>query len=470
MLRPMQIPRLRLPPPWRIQEARLILGLASPIVLTSLSQTLMWTVDTIFLGRFSSLALAAAGLGGILTWAAYSLFNNLSRISATFVSQAHGRGDDEAAGRDTWQTLYLAAAAGLLLTWLGQQSYRWLPLTGNSPAIVEATYTYIRWRTLSAVFTQVGFCLTGFFQGRHRTRVPMWAGIAGNLLNAVLDLWLIYGWRGFSLLGRRWLAVAPHGVAGAAIATSIGVTTGTLVLILAAVLPAELRQRYRIHLPRRPDPRVWLKLVRIGAPSAVEGFVDMSAFAVFTSLVGRAGAAALAASQITVQLLSFSFMPVWGLATAGSVLVGHRVGQGDRDGAADLGRQVYLLTLLYVLVLGGILAAGRGQVFRIFSADPAVLRFGPTLAVLAALFQVGDGMRMIGSGLLTGAGDTRPAMLTTLAVMWGVMLPLSWWLLVARGGGVTQAWLAAAACYAVQAVVLGWRFGRGGWRRIVLRD
>ena len=93
-----QIPDLQRANSWwsvfRVHHGREILALATPTILTMLSQTLMWTVDTALLGRVNSVSLAAAGLGGMLTWATYSLFNNLSRITGTFVSQAHGRDDD----------------------------------------------------------------------------------------------------------------------------------------------------------------------------------------------------------------------------------------------------------------------------------------------------------------------------------------------------------------------------------------
>ena len=95
---------------FHVHHGREILALATPTILTMLSQTLMWTVDTALLGRVNSVSLAAAGLGGMLTWATYSLFNNLSRITGTFVSQANGRGDDAAVGNYTWQGIYIACA------------------------------------------------------------------------------------------------------------------------------------------------------------------------------------------------------------------------------------------------------------------------------------------------------------------------------------------------------------------------
>ena len=92
-------------------------------------------------------------------------------------------------------------------------------------------------------------------------------------------------------------------------------------------------------------------MVRVGLPSAWEGFIDMGGFLMFTIFVGTTGAVQLAASQITIQLLSFSFMPLWGLTTAASVLTGNWIGAGQPDTAAHYGRQTYKLGTYYSLVL-----------------------------------------------------------------------------------------------------------------------
>ena len=448
----------------RVHEGREILGLAAPTVLTMISHTMMWTVDTALLGRVDSVALAAAGLGGMLTWAAYSLFNNLSRITGTFVSQAWGRGDEDAVAHYTWQGLWLALATGLVLQAMGWFSFVALPWTRNPPEVQELTSVYIRWRTLSAVFTQVSFVLTGFFIGRRQVTVPMIAGLVGNALNVVLDLWLIFGWEGFALAGRRWLAVPAMGVGGAAIATSIGTTVTALVLAGWALTP-RLRARYALHRVRRPDPRAILRIVRVGLPAAGEGFIDMGGFLMFTVFVGTTGAVALAASQITFQVLSLSFMPLWGLTTAAGVITGNWIGRGDPDRAAHYGRQVYKLGSYYSLGLGCAMLLAREQLFRVFSADPAVLGLGAGLVTVAAVFQYFDGLRMLSSGILQGAGDTRYTMLVTLVLMWGGFIPLTWYLIVHRGGDVETAWLGASACYLVQGAVMWRRFESGAWRR-----
>ncbi|MFH1842562.1 MAG: MATE family efflux transporter [bacterium] len=449
----------------QIQHGREILALATPTVMTMLSHTLMWTVDTALLGRVSSLALGAAGLGGMMTWTGYSLFNNLSRISQTFVAQAHGKGDDEAVGHYSWQAIYIAIVCGLLLQIIGYGSYLILPLTRNAAEIQDLTYVYIKWRTVSAVFTQLTFALLGFYQGRRDVRTPMWAGIAANAANVVLDLWLIFGWSGLAIGHSRLLAMAPLGVKGAAIATSVGQGLNFAILALC-ILAKRHRRRYAMHRPRRPSWRRIRDIIRVGYPAAWENFIDMMAFTFFSVFIGRTGAVALASSQITIQLLAFSFMPMWGITIAGSVLTGNWIGAGQPKTAARYARQVYKLGLYYMLALALILVCLRTHVFAIFTNDPEVLILGVGLVMAAALFQIGDGLRMISVGILQGAGDTRFPMFTSLIILWGLFVPLTYLLVVQLGQGVAQAWRIGVLAYLLQAVVLYARFRSGKWQRI----
>ena len=378
-----------------------IMALATPTILTMLSQTLMWTVDTALIGRVNSVSLAAVGLGGMLTWATYSLFNNLSRITGTFVSQSHGRQDHQNVAHYAWQGVYIAIIAGLVLQVLGYYSYLVLPWTHNPVEVQELTYVYIRWRSMSAVFTQLIFALMGFFQGRRDVRVPMYAGIIGNSVNILLDVWLIYGWSGFEAFGQTWLAVPAMGVKGAAIGTSVGTVINALALIVWALEP-RLREKYNIHKPRRPQFHAISRMIRVGLPAAFEGFIDMGGFLMFTIFIGTISAVQLAASQITIQLLSFSFMPMWGLTTAASVLTGNEIGAGRPDRAAHYGRQTYKVGTYYSLALAVVIILLRDHLFQIFSNDPEVLALGAGLAIAAAVFQYFDGLRMLSSGILQG--------------------------------------------------------------------
>jgi MATE family multidrug resistance protein len=235
-------------------------------------------------------------------------------------------------------------------------------------------------------------------------------------------------------------------------------------LIWWALVP-RLRRKYAIHRPCRPDARALRNMARVGLPSAWEGFLDMSGFMMFTIFVGTLGAVPLAASQITIQVLSFSFMPLWGLTTAASVLTGNWIGAGQPDTAAHYGRQTYKLGIYYSLGLMLLLILLRDQVFRVFSNDPEVLVLGAALTVTAAVFQIFDGMRMLGSGILQGAGATVFPMLLTLVVMWGVFIPVTWYLIVHQSGNVITAWIGASFCYLLMGLGMWWRFESGKWKK-----
>jgi len=442
--------------PIGIRHGKEILSLALPTVLTMLSHTLMWTVDSAFLGHVSSLALASAGLGGMITWTCYTAFNGLSRVTSTFVSQANGRGDDRAVGDYTWQGIYLALVAGLVLTMAGEWSYVALRWTGNAPEIQEASYVYIKYRMLSALGTQLNMCLIGFFNGRKDMRTPMFAGMAANVLNVVLDYFLIFGHGPFS----------AHGLAGAAIATSIAVYANSAILVASLLWPARFRRLYEIHRPRLPSLRKIADMTRVGLPASAGDFIDMLGFTAFSALVGRAGTASLAASQITIQILSFSFMPLWGLTMAATVLVGNQIGAGDPDRAERYGNESYRVCLYYALLLAAVITFSGKAIFHIFTEDPEVLVLAGGLALAAAFFQIFDGLRMIGTGILQGAGDTRDAMLLALVVLVGFFIPVTYWVIEIRGGGVVHAWGAGCTAYFLMALGIYFRYRSGRWRSI----
>ena len=232
------------------------------------------------------------------------------------------------------------------------------------------------------------------------------------------------------------------------------------------ILEPRLRRKYKIHLWRRPDLRAISNMVRVGMPAAAEGFMDMTGFLMFTIFVGTIGTIQLAASQITIQLLSFSFMPLWGLTTAASVLTGNWIGEGKPDTAAVYGRQAFKLGSYYSILLALAIVLGRHWVFRVFTNDPAVLALGGSLAVAAAVFQYFDGLRMLGSGILQGAGDTVYSMLITLVIMWAGFIPLTWYLIVFRDGNVVTAWIGASFCYLLMGLAMWRRFESGTWKKV----
>jgi len=194
--------------------------------------------------------------------------------------------------------------------------------------------------------------------------------------------------------------------------------------------------------------------------------IEMSAFALFTTLVARMGDDSMAASQAFVMLLSMSFMQAVGIEIAASTLVGRYVGAGDPEAAVR--------SLRSSLQLGAILAGAIAVAFlaipelllRIFTDDPAIVALGKPLLALGALFQLFDAAAIITEGALRGAGDTRWPFVVHVLLGWGFLLPAAWVFGVWLDGGLTGAWLAGLIQVAALAAILSWRFRSGAWRHI----
>ena len=426
--------------------------LAYPIVLTQLSQTLMHVVDSVFVGRLGAAELGALGFAGIWLWTVMSVFSGTATGVQTFVSQVHGGGDERTCGSWAWQGLYavVPAAALAVFAFAAVADPLWTAM-GASEEIRAQAMAYTRLRPIGLAGQCLWLVLVAFFRGLGDTRTPLVATLAANATNAVLAYGLV--------LGR--LGLPAWGVAGAAVATSISEWVGALI-VAAAFLGPQARARYRT-LPARPDAKAIRRFLRTGAPIGGQWLLDMSAFAIFTTLVARMGDAAMAATQAMISLLSLSFMQAIGIGLAATTLVGRYKGADDLPAAVRSYRSATKLALGLALGVAALFVLAPDALMRIYSSDPAVLGLGPPLLALAAAFQLFDAVQIVAGGALRGAGDTRWPFLVQTGLAWCVRLPLAWLFAVTLGGGVVGAWYAEFVFIVSLAVALVLRFRSGDW-------
>jgi MATE family multidrug resistance protein len=405
---------------------REVLRLAYPVVLAQMSTTAMGVVDSAMVGRLGATPLAAVGFGSIWLWTFLTIFYGTANGVQTFVSQADGAGTPQRCGAWAWQACYAvvpAAAVAMLLIAVGMGPL--LALLGPSEELQSTTMAYIL------------------------PRLP-----GENVVNAVLDYGLIFG----------RLGLPEWGVAGAGAATSAGSWIAT-VLLYVAFRRRSVSRRYETR-PVRADRVAIRRFLRVGLPIGGQWCIEMSAFALFTTLVARMGDASMAASQAFVMLLSMSFMQAHGIEIAASTLVGRYVGAGNPEAAVR--------SLRSSLQLGAILASAIAVAFlaipellmRIFTDDPAIVALGKPLLALGALFQLFDAAAIITEGALRGAGDTRWPFAVHVILGWGFLLPAAWAFGVLLDGGLTGAWLAGLLQISALAAILTWRFRSGAWRHI----
>jgi MATE family multidrug resistance protein len=444
-----------LPAPARAGGVREVALLAYPIVLTQISHTVMHVVDSIFVGRLGAAQLGALGFAGIWLWTVYCVFNGALTGVQTFVSQAHGAGDHRSCGRWAWQALWgvlpatalvmfgFAAAAPTLIGWLRP-----------APDIVAPMLDYVHTRPIGFVGLTFWIALASFFRGLGDTRTPLVAALGAEAVNAVLAYGLVLGQLGLPQLG----------IAGAGIATSIAEWVGALIL-----LGAFLRPRLAREYGTRP---VWPRVAEIrrflwtGAPIGGQWVLDMSSFALFTTLVARMGTASIAANQAMISLLSMSFMQAIGIGLAATTLVGRYKGNGDLASAKRSYHSALKLAVGLATLVAAVFVLLPEPLTRLYTSDPDVLALARPLLALGAAFQLFDALQIVASGALRGAGDTRWPFLVQTALAWCLRLPLAWLLAITWQRGVVGAWYAEFSFILALSVAVIWRFRSGVWKEV----
>ena len=256
-------------PTARAGSVREAWALAYPTIIGMISTTVMWTVDTMLLGRIGKVELAAAGFGGVLIWTLYTFFVGIVQAVSTFVSQAQGGGRPRQCAVFAWQGLYLALGSGVILGLILWKLDWILALARPDAAVITECLRYARMRMLGATFVLGMFALASFFRGIGDVKTPMIVAILANLLNILLDSVLIFGLGPFPRLTTL----------GAGMATAIANAFGCL-LILGYFLSPRVHRIYQSRISWRIRPREIMRLLRIGLPMGIQFFLEMGGFTV----------------------------------------------------------------------------------------------------------------------------------------------------------------------------------------------
>jgi MATE family multidrug resistance protein len=373
----------------------------------------------------------------------------------TFVSQHYGAGDYRACGAWAWQAIYAMVPLGVLLAgtlYLGTGLL--IGFLEPDPLIAPFAVDYIGMRALGCPGLIAAVAMSSFFRGIGDTRTPLYATIAANLVNVVLDYGLIFGELGLPQLG----------VAGAGIATSIAEWINFLALFYF-FRHSEVTRSFVTGVAAISREQI-RRLMRMGLPVGGQWWLEMASFALFLTLVARMGDAPMAASQAFISLLSISFMQAYGLGIAVSTLVGQYIGAKDLEAAERSFYSGVRLCLFIAGIVGLLLIFASEPLLRLYTDDPRVLALGRPLMLVGAAYQVFDCLAIIVDGGLRGAGDTRWPMMLRFLLSWFLFLPAAYILGIYFDGGLTWAWIGGLLYIVVLTGVLFGRFRGGTWKRI----
>lgn len=433
------------------RQTRPTLALALPVALAELGWMAMSTVDTLMVGRLGAEAIGAVGVGGIVFWVVLVFAMGILLGLDTLVSQAFGAGRKDECRSLLIHGVVLGLVIALPLMFLVRQGGLLLR-GGVHPEVLPLAELYlsaVSWSLLPMVLFQAA---RRYLLATGRALPIMVALAMANAVNILANWALVYG----------NLGAPPLGVEGAGWAACITRTAMAVMLLVyvarveGSALMGQLRAGFTPGLERMR------KLVSLGLPAAMQLTLEVGVIATMTTLAGRLDPASLAAHQIALTTASLSFMATLGVAAAGAVRVGQALGRRDPIAAAEAGWGAFVLGAIVMGFAGLLFLTLPGAIIAAFTPDEGTILTGVSLLLIAAAFQQFDGVQAVAIGVLRGAGDTRTAMLWTLAAHWLLGLPVGAFLCFGVGLGVQGLWIGLALALATIACVL-----LGTWLRKV---
>ena len=448
---------IRIAPP--TVTAAALWTLAWPIMVSRTSQAIVGLCDVLMVAHLGKNAVAATATGSMNAFSILIFPMAVVFLVSSFTSQLCGQGDLVSARRYGWYGLILSASA---------QGLCWLAILGMHPIIdrlplespevrdLMRGYIVIRlWSGGAAIGIEA---LANYFGGLGKTRPGMLANMFLMAANIVGNYALIWGRLGCPQMGVR----------GAALASSISTWAAFAGLLIYFLWQGRGIAYTQLRLSE------FIRLLKFGIPSGVNWFLEIFAFIFFINVVvGSIGTSSLAGMNCVMSLNSVSFMPAFGLASAGAILVGQAIGAG----AKDLVPKAVALTTAATLIWQGAIGIAYFLIPEILIAPFAqgdgaaeTMRIGVHMLVISSAWQLFDAVATSLAESLRAAGDTTFPMLARLVIAWVVFVPGSLISVKYFGWGDAAATSWIVAYLGLLAAALLWRFRSGAWRNVQLLE
>lgn len=435
------------------RELRQLLALAAPLAAAQAGTQLMTLVDLAVLGRLGAREIAAAGLANAMFFALAMTGMGICFGVDPMISQAVGAGDRIRARSLLWQGTWLALVLTAAVTILMLLAPLVLRPFGVQPELVPMAATYLWIRAIGLAPYFLFLIVRAYLQAHHLTRPMLVAMVASNVLNLGADILLVFGGGILPEWAGPLRRIPAMGLYGAAVAT-VACAFLQFALVAHAVTRIPVEGRFDRRW-RAPDIA---QAFRIGLPLGLQLGAEIGIFALVGILAGRLGTLALAAHQLVISIASFTYTVALGVSAAGSVRVGNAVGARDPAATRRAGYAAFLGGGLWMVITAIAFFAFPREIARAFSDHANVIAAAIPLFLVAAVFQISDGIQAVGAGVLRGAGDTHYSFVANVLGHWLIGFPVAMVLGFLLDMGIVGMWWGLCAGLSVVAVLLFLRF------------
>ena len=433
---------------WGVQ-AKSLLRLAGPLIVNNLAVAGMQFADAVMAGRLGADALAAVAVGGSVWFLGFSFCLGLLMAISPIAARHFGAGERSLIGRYTRQGIYLGLFMGALLISIAQLVVApLLAAIGIDPEFRDLTVGYVGAIMFGGPGIFIFLALRFTTEGIGHTRPIMFTSLFALACNVFLNYVLMFG-----NLGAPALGVVGCGIASAITMWLVAAALAAYMFVSRFYRPIKIFARVP---PLRPP--VLKEIVVLGIPIAITITAEAGLFSAVSVLMGTRGTEITAAHQIAINFAATMFMIPLALSSAITIQVGQLIGAGKLRSARTSGAIGIGLCALIMSVSAIFMLIFRDGVVSLYTDDAAVRGIAISLLLMAALFQIADGVQIGAAGALRGYKDTRYPMVVNTFAYWVLAFPLAFLAAVTFKAPPNYIWAGFVVGLGVAAVLLTWRY------------
>ena len=418
-----------------------LLLIAAPVMATQLFQMAYNLIDMFFLGRISSDAVAAAGSAGMYIWLSVAFFIIGSMGAEIGVSQNMGRGDVSIAKKYAQNALLVAIVLGTMFAVfvLVFSDFLISLIQLREVEVAQDAVLYLMIVGASFPFLFVNNAITGIFNGLGNSKFPFYVKSIGLIFNVIISPIFIF--------------TMELGIAGAAIATSIGYTVTGLLLLLSL--------KHRKFCPFedfsfkdvfKPNWEIIKQIFKWSLPVSIESASFTMLTMIIVGFVAGFGADALAAQRVATQIESLTWLIGGGYAAAFTSFIGQNYGAKRWDRIKEGFMISAVVKSIWGFAVGIIMFFGGEWIFRLFIDEPEIVAIGVSYMRIIAIVQIPACMEALSAGAFRGVGKTLPPSIVS-TVFNALRVVVAFWL-SRTALGLDGIWIGIAFGNLMRGVVL----------------
>jgi MATE family multidrug resistance protein len=403
------------------------LRLAYPVILGMLGHTLIGIVDNIMVGKLGSTELAAVSLGNSMIFIALSIGIGFSTAITPIVGEADAENNTNKIRLAFHNGLFLCIILGFALFGIIVLGKPLMELLHQPKEVIVLAKPYLDWVGFSLVPLIIYQGYKQFADGLSMTKYSMYAIVMANILHVIINYCLIYG---------IWI-FPKMGIIGAALGTVISRIAMLVFMHIILSKQERLKQYFHNFSFNEIKKETISKIVNLGVPSALQMLFEVVLFTAGIWLCGNIGKTSQAANQIALSLASMTFMFAMGLSVVSMIRVSNQKGLQDYKNLVIIARSIFLLAISIEIVFALLFVIVHQIVPPLFLDmndssqfldNQEVVTIAAKLLLVAAIFQISDGIQVVVLGALRGLQDVKIPMYITFVAYWVIGFPISYYL------------------------------------------